>query len=172
MRCRIIPMLFLVCSCYDELETLDEQTPEEREEELRLRTQELAERWIAHEEKQKDKEAEANEAIDTEPEGEQKPKTNMEKAIALKAGVLKKAQGVREKSEKTKLVIDSLELALDMEAEGLRQDFAKAKLEVTEVGNHLECVLVSADDEFTHLPQQAYEIEWWYQGKSSWARGT
>ena len=88
----------------------------------------------------------------------------MEKAIALKAGVLKKVEGAREKSEKAKLVIDSLELALDMEAEGLWQDFAKAKLEVTEVGNHLECVLVSADDEFTHLPQQAYEIEWWYQG--------
>ena len=53
MRCGIIPMLFLVCSCSDELDTLDEQTPEEREEELRLRTQGLAERWIAHEEKQK-----------------------------------------------------------------------------------------------------------------------
>ena len=52
----------------------------------------------------------------------------MEKVIALKAGVLKKVEGAREKSEKTKLVIDSLELALDMEAESLRQDFRKSQL--------------------------------------------
>ena len=158
--------LLLMCSCSNEREVFDAQTPKEREAGLRKRVVDLGERWKAHEAKKKSKKAEDSSTTAEEKlEVDNASKSTLEKAIAMKDAMTKTVQDVRNKSETAVLVIDSLDLALDMEAEGLRQDFAKAKLEIVEVGNHLECSLISTDDEFVSLREQSYDIEWWYQGR-------
>ena len=160
----LLATVFFLLSCSDEPESLDTRTPEEREEALMQRKEELAARWIAHEAKQKAREGTSAEVTNTPTASDDTSKTIREKAVELKGGLMKTAQDVKEKSAGTMLVIESIDLLMDMEAEALRQDFAKAKLEVVEVGNHLECALVSTGDDFTYLPAQSYEVEWWYQG--------
>lgn len=157
-------VLSFLLACFGDTKEL---TPEEREQDLRARTEDLAQRW---EEYAKKKEAQEVVVSDVRSQKEQReedkaPKSHLEKALEMKESVTQKAKDLHEKSETAGLVFDSLHLALDMEAEGLRQDFAKAKLQVVEIGNHLECELVSTDGAFHSLPTQRFEIHWWYNGE-------
>ena len=153
--------LFFACS-----DSTSEQTKEERARALQERTEQLGERWKAHKEKESKKNSEEGQEQnhDNVMQGDE-PKSAFEKARALKDSVQKKAKDIREKAEPTLLVVESLHLALDMEAETLRQDFEKAQLKIVEVGHHLECSLAAMDGQLNHLPNQKYEIKWWINGK-------
>jgi len=154
----------LLLACFGEQK---EQTKEERQQELQERAEKIGARWKAHKQK-KEAQIQQTEVVEkTFPpeEGDDSSKSTWEKARDMKDSVAQKASELRDKAEPTLLVVDSLHLALDMEAETLRQDFEKAQLKIVEVGNHLECLLVATDGELNHLPNQNYEIKWWFNGK-------
>ena len=159
----VFSVLLLACSGEQK-----EQTKEERERALQERTKKLGERWKAHKKKEaqalQEQTEPAEKASPPEDEGNSS-KSTWEKARDMKASVAQKASELREKTEPTLLVVESLHLALDIEAETLRQDFEKAQLNIVEVGHHLECSLIATDGELQHLPNQKYEIKWWINGK-------
>ena len=158
-------MNFLFALTFACSDSTPEQTKEERTRELQERAEKLEERWKAHKKKKEmQKEAEPVEENPPLEEGDDS-KSTWEKARDMKDSVAQKANELREKAEPTLLVVDSLHLALDMEAETLRQDFEKAQLKIVEVGHHLECSLVATDGQLNHLPNQKYEVKWWINGK-------
>ena len=155
----------LIFACSD---SAVEQTKEERENALQERAKKLGERWKAHKKKKEVQALQKTESAEETPpreEGDDSSKSTWEKAREMKDSVAQKATELREKAEPTLLVVDSLHLALDMEAETLRQDFEKAQLNIVEVGHHLECSLVAREGQLNHLPNQKYEIKWWMNGK-------
>ena len=164
-------MIFYLCialACFQHTEEKQEDTRsvEEREEELQQRTKDLAQRWEEHskkrEAKKEEQQAVLNEQNDTTEE--EREQSKIEQMLQMKDSVTKTAQDLYSSSQTAKFFVDATKLALDVEAERLRQDFDNAVLNIVEVGNHLECTLSSKKGELRTLSQQKYEVYWWYNG--------
>ena len=165
----MIVFSILLLACVEELPSSDSTSQEEREQKLNERTAEIAERIEAYRDNQEAKSEtitqSSRDRTDSEVVSENDtPKDALEQVIEFKDVVTEKAKDIQEKSKTVQLAVDVAKLTLDMEAERLRQDFEKATLQVVEIGNHLECELVSTDGEFFSLSQQRYEIYWWFNG--------
>ena len=159
-------VILLLVACFDDSDSsMASLTAEERHDALEQREMDLSERWKDYDARNKSKEEMALKSANNETEtSSTEPSTPMEKGLAVKDSVLETVQKVKDTTEMTKMVVDAIELSIDKEAHLLLEDFSKVRLDIVEVGNHLECQVVSTDGDFALLNPQKYEIEWWHRG--------
>lgn len=137
-------VILLLVACFDDSDSsMSSLTAEERQDALEQREMDLSERWKDYDARKKSKEEMALKSPNNETEtSSTEPSTPMEKGLAVKDSVLETVQKVKDTTEMTKMVVDAIELSIDKEAHLLLEDFSKVRLDIVEVGNHLECQVV------------------------------